>query len=362
MTAATGEQLASLQLAHTKKRRFVMAILSVTLLAALLVSLSVGASGIPLASVIDALLMKVGLGRGVATLGEYAVLWSIRMPRALFAVVAGAGLAMSGVLVQAVFRNPLAAPDVIGTTGGAACGAALALSFIPIGAPAMIATFGVPIAAFVMGALATFLVLRASEMDGRPSVVMMLLVGIAINAFAGAMVGLLTATSTDTRLRSITSWMLGSIAGADWVQVACVAVTTVIGGLILLRKARTLDSLSVGETEAWASGIDVAFEKRAAVGLAALLSATVVAFAGMIGFVALVVPHLIRLVLSASHRDLVPASAFAGATLFLISDTIARNIVAPKELPVGVITAFIGAPIFIFLLYQGARRRASWLS
>src|SRR5690554_1569353 len=217
MTVATGEQLASLQLAHIKKRRFVLALLFVILLIALLLSLSIGASGIPLAHVVDALLTKVGLGSGVATTGETAVLWSIRIPRAVFAVVSGAGLALAGVLVQAVFRNPLAAPDVIGTTGGAACGAALALTFIPIGAPAIIAGFGVPFAAFVAGGLATLMVLRASEVDGRPSAVMMLLVGIAINAFTGALVGLLTATSTDTRLRSITSWLLGSIAGADWV-------------------------------------------------------------------------------------------------------------------------------------------------
>lgn len=362
MTTATGEQLATIERAHARKRSFVLLALALLLLFVFLVSLSIGASGVPVAHVIDALLSKVGLGRGLATPGQSAVLWNIRMPRAVFAVVSGAGLALAGVLVQSVFRNPLAAPDVIGTTGGAACGAALALSFIPATASPLIALFGVPIAAFIAGGLATLLVLRAAEIDGRPSAVLMLLVGIAINAFTFALVGLLTATSNDTRLRSITSWMLGSIAGADWIQVLCVTIATLLGGLILLRKARTLDALAVGETEAWASGIDVAHEKRAAVGLAALLSATVVAFAGMIGFVSLVVPHVVRLALSASHRDLVPASALAGATLFLISDTVARNIIAPKELPVGVITAFIGAPIFVFLLYQGARRRAPWLS
>lgn len=362
MNVATGEHLATLQLASARKRRLVLALLFMLLVVALLLSLSLGASGIPLPHIIDAFFSKFGLGQGIASMGESAIFWNIRFPRAMFAVVSGAGLAMSGVLVQAVFRNPLAAPDVIGTTGGAACGAALALTFVPVTAAPFFAAFSVPAAAFVAGGLATMLVLRASEIDGRPSAVMMLLVGIAINAFTGALVGLLTATSTDTRLRSITSWMLGSIAGADWTQVLIVTATTVIGGLILWRKARTLDALSVGETEAWASGIDVSFEKRAAVALAALLSATVVAFAGMIGFVALVVPHLIRVAMGATHRNLVPASALAGATLFLISDTIARNVVAPKELPVGVITAFIGAPIFVFLLYQGARRRASWLS
>lgn len=362
MNPSTGEQLASMQFALVKKRRAVLGALLLLLLLTIVGSLSVGASGIPVSHVADAFLAKIGLGRGIATPGDVAVLWSIRIPRAMFAVVSGAGLAMSGVLVQAVFRNPLAAPDVIGTTGGAACGAAFALAFIPVTAPSIIAIFGVPIAAFVAGGLATMLVLRASEIDGRPSAVMMLLVGIAINAFTSAFVGLLTATSTDTRLRSITSWMLGSIAGSDWLQVLIVTLTTVLGGIILLRKARTLDALSVGETEAWASGIDVAHEKRAAVALAALLSATVVAFAGMIGFIALVVPHLIRVALGATHKNLIPASALAGATLFLLSDTLARNLIAPKELPVGVITAFIGAPIFVFLLYQGARRRASWLS
>lgn len=362
MSTATAEHLAQLQVAHARRQRLVMVALFAILLLALLVSLSVGASGIPVSHVLDALLSKVGLGRGLASSGETAVLWNIRMPRAVFAVVSGAGLAMAGVLVQAVFRNPLAAPDVIGTTGGAAMGAALALTFIPAAAPLMLRVFGVPFAAFLGGVLATFLVLKASEVGGRPSAVMMLLIGIAINAFTGALVGLLTAISTDTNLRSITSWLLGSIAGSDWVQVTVVTITTSIGGWMLVRKTRVLDALSMGETEAWASGIDVAHEKRAAVTLAALLSATVVAFAGMIGFIALVIPHLIRLILGASHKGLIPASALAGATLFLLSDTIARNLIAPRELPVGVITAFIGAPVFMFLLYYGARRRASWLS
>lgn len=362
MTTSTADQLAQLQYAHARRQRLVFAGLSILLLIALLISLSVGASGIPIPNVIDALLAKIGLGGDLASSGQQAVLWKIRMPRAIFAVVSGAGLAMAGVLVQAVFRNPLAAPDVIGTTGGAACGAALALTLLPSTAPMLVRVFGVPAAAFVGGVLATFLVLKASEVGGRPSAVMMLLIGIAINAFTGALVGLLTAISTDTALRSITSWMLGSIAGSDWAQVGFVTATTLIGGWMLVRKTRALDALSVGETEAWASGIDVTHEKRSAVALAALLSATVVAFAGMIGFIALVIPHLIRLILGASHKGLIPASALAGATLFLTSDTVARIVIAPRELPVGVITAFLGAPVFMFLLYHGARRRASWLS
>lgn len=362
MTTATAEHLAQLQFAHARRQRIVFAALSVLLAATLVVSLSVGASGIPVSHVLDALLSKVGLGGGLSSAGEQAILWRIRMPRAIFAVVSGAGLAMAGVLVQAVFRNPLAAPDVIGTTGGAACGAALALTLLPSTAPMIFQIFGVPAAAFVGGVLATFLVLKASEVGGRPSAVMMLLIGIAINAFTGALVGLLTAISTDTNLRSITSWLLGSIAGSNWVHVGLVSITTAVGGWLLLRKTRALDALSIGETEAWASGIDVNYEKRSAVALAALLSATVVAFAGMIGFIALVIPHLMRLVLGASHKGLIPASALAGATLFLTSDTLARVLIAPRELPVGVITAFLGAPVFMFLLYHGARRRASWLS
>ncbi len=336
--------------------------LSVCTLTVFVFSLAVGASGIPVSHVLDALGTRIGFPASLSTPAEQSILWNIRLPRAAFATVSGAGLAMAGVLVQAVFRNPLAAPDVIGTAGGAACGATLALTMIPATAPMWIGVFGVPLSAFVGGMLATFLVLYASEINGRSSSVMMLLVGIAINAFTGAFVGLLTALSTDTNLRSITAWMLGSIAGASWTQVGLVAFSTCIGGILLTRKTRTLDALALGETEAWAAGIHVTQEKRLAVILAALLSGVVVAFAGMIGFIALVIPHLIRLILGASHRGLIPASALAGATLFLLSDTCARILIAPRELPVGVITAFVGAPVFLFLLYHGARRQASWLS
>ena len=359
---STAGKLQALQDAHRRRRALVLGAITAALCVALIVSLSIGSSGVPWLHVVDAMLAKVGSGFGNATPGEIAVIWNIRMPRAVFAIIAGGALALSGVLVQSVFRNPLAAPDVIGTTGGAAVGAALALSTIPLTAGPILAIFGVPVAAFIGAAAATFFVLRAAEVDGRPSAVLMLLVGIAINSFTGAFVGLLTALSNDTRLRSITTWMLGSVAGTNWVQVAIAAVTTAAGAALILRKTRTLDAIAAGEIEAWAAGVDVAKEKRATVALAALLCGTIVSFSGMIGFVALVVPHLMRGILGASHRDLVPASVLGGATLFLISDTVARVIIAPKELPVGVITAFIGAPIFIWLLYQGARKRAAWLS
>ena len=362
MTTSTGEAILRLRAAHNRRRALAIGALSALLFVALITSMAIGASGIPWLHVLDALLSKVGLSLGLATPGETAIIWTIRMPRAIFAIIAGAALALSGVLVQSVFRNPLAAPDVIGTTGGAAVGAALALTVIPLTAGPIIAVFGVPLFAFVGATVATFIVLRASEIDGRPSAVLMLLVGIAINSFTGAFVGLVTALSNDTRMRSITSWMLGSVAGTSWVQVLIVGATTALGGYLIFRKVRTLDAIAAGEVEAWAAGIDVAHEKRVTVALAALLCGTIVAISGMIGFISLVVPHLMRLVLGASHRDLIPASVLGGATLFLISDTTARIIIAPKELPVGVITAFIGAPIFVWLLYQGARRRAAWLS
>lgn len=362
MTTATSEALAELKSTHARHRLVILTGLAVALVIALITSLSLGASGVPWLHVVDAMASKIGAGFGLATPGEVAVIWNIRLPRAIFAIIAGAALALSGVLVQSVFRNPLAAPDVIGTTGGAAVGAAFALTAIPTTAGAFAAVFGVPIAAFIGGTVATLIVLRASEIEGRPSAVLMLLVGIAINSFTGAFVGLLTALSTDTRMRSITSWMLGSVAGTNWVQVAIVGGTTVLGGIIVLRRLRTFDAIAAGEVEAWAAGIDVAREKRITVVLAALLCGTVVSFSGMIGFVALVVPHLMRGIIGASHRDLVPASILGGATLFLVSDTIARIVIAPKELPISVITAFIGAPIFIWLLYQGARKQAPWLS
>lgn len=362
MTSATSEAIVRLEAAHNRRRGLVLGSLGALLFVSIVTSMSIGASGIPWLHVVDALLSKIGISLGFATPGDVSVIWAIRMPRAVFAVISGASLALSGVLVQSVFRNPLAAPDVIGTTGGAAVGAALALTIIPVTAGPLLAVFGVPALAFVCAALATFLVLRASEIDGRPSAVLMLLVGIAINSFTGAFVGLVTALSSDTRMRSITSWMLGSVAGSNWTQVAIIAITTAIGAFVIFRKMRTLDAIAAGEVEAWAAGIDVAKEKRVTVALAALLCGTIVSISGMIGFISLVVPHLMRLVLGASHRDIIPASLLGGATLFLISDTVARIIIAPKELPVGVITAFIGAPIFVWLLYQGARKRAAWLS
>ena len=289
---------------------------------------------------------------------HHAIIISIRLPRVLLGVLIGGGLAISGAAMQGLFRNPLADPGLIGVSSGAAVAA---VAVIVLGSTALdfaihaLGPFALSIAAFGGGAATTFLVYSLSLVHGRVAVSTMLLAGIAINAVAGAITGIFTFIADDAQLRSLTFWSLGSLGGATWPVVGATAPLICFSSLAALRYARPLNALLLGEDEAGHLGYRIEHLKRSLVLLVAAAVGAAVAVAGIIGFVGLVVPHLLRLTLGPDHRLLLPGSALLGASLLLGADLIARVVVAPAELPIGIVTAIIGGPFFMYLLQRGRR-------
>lgn len=285
------------------------------------------------------------------------VILELRIPRTLVAVATGASLALAGATMQGLFRNPLADPGLLGVSSGAALGA---VSVIVLGSLLPLAWMGawlLPGAAF-LGALAGMsLAYALAQRQGQADVALLLLAGIAVNAIAGAGIGLLTYISTDEQLRSLTFWSMGSVAQAEWSQLLPAVAIMTVATLLLSRSGHWLNLLLLGERAARHAGLPVAGVKRLLVVLVALQVGAAVAITGVIGFVGLVVPHMIRLLIGPDHRMLLPASIFGGAALLLLADLIARSVVAPAELPIGLVTTLIGGPFFLLLLLQ--RRRAS---
>ncbi len=283
----------------------------------------------------------------------YAVLVSVRFPRVVLAVVAGALLALSGAVMQGLFRNPLADPGLIGVSAGAGLGAAVFIILLP-GAGAL-EVFALPLAAFVGGVLATLLVWALASSEGRVQTFTLLLAGIALNALVGAIIGLLLTRATDEQLRSLTFWTLGGYSGATWTVLAAMAPAALLSLWGLLRLSRPLNALVLGESEAYHLGVALEPFKRRAVALAALAVGATVAAAGGVGFIGLVAPHLFRLLAGPDHRYLLPGAALLGAALSVLADLIARTVASPAELPVGVVTSLLGAPFFIWLLLRFKR-------
>lgn len=284
------------------------------------------------------------------------VLAHIRLPRVLMAAFIGAGLALSGATLQGIFRNPLADPGLIGVSSGAALGV---VSFIVWGAGAHL-NFGAPIAAFTGGLAVTFAVMALAKKQGQIHIATMLLAGIAINSMCGALIGFITYISDEAQLRSWTMWSLGSLGGASWTQVAIVAPITILGAVVLMRQAHHMDLFILGTREANHLGVDVAKVRWTSIVWSALIVGVGVGFTGMIGFVGLVVPHLLRLWKGPSHRWTLPASCLLGASLLIIADTLARTVAAPAELPIGVLTALLGAPFFLWLLWRSEHTTGGW--
>jgi iron complex transport system permease protein len=258
-------------------------------------------------------------------------------------------------LLQGVFRNPLADPGLIGVSSGAALGAVMVIF---LGA-ATLGIFTLPVVAFSSGAATTFLVYRLSQREGRTDVVTMLLIGLAVNALAGATTGVLIYLADDPQLRSIVFWTMGGLGGALWETVLGGAPFIIIALCATPWLSRALNLFALGETEARHLGIEIEWVKRMAVLLAALATGAAVALAGPIGFIGLIVPHIIRLLAGPDHRRLLPACALGGAILLVLADLLARTIAAPAEVPVGLITAFVGGPFFLTLILQ-ARRVYGW--
>lgn len=283
---------------------------------------------------------------------QASVVWGIRFPRLVLGALIGASLGTSGAAMQGLFRNPLADPALLGVSSGASLGAVAAIAFGASLFGGLSAVYGVwilPAMAFAGGVLATCLSVWIGRSEGRSRTAMMLLAGVAINALAGAGIGLAMHLVTDAQLRNITFWTLGSLGGASWRMIAVVGPLLALSIFGLLRVGRPLNALLLGEREAMHLGVPIERTQRAVVLLTALGVGASVAVSGVIGFVGLVVPHLVRTLLGPDHRRLLPASALVGATLLTLADLIARTI-APAEIAVGIVTAMIGAPLFIWQL------------
>ncbi|MGH2531912.1 MAG: FecCD family ABC transporter permease [Thermomicrobiales bacterium] len=324
---------------------------------AVLLGVGIGAVAIRPAEVAAILADKAGVDSGVdVTRQQSAVLWAIRLPRVLLAALVGAGLAVSGAALQGIFRNPLADPGLIGVSGGAALGAvgAIVLGVAPFG----IATL--PVAAFCGGLLTTGFVYALARQDGKTEVVTLILTGIALNAISGAATGFLIFFADDAQLRAIVFWSLGSLGGATWTAVLAALPFIGVGLLLVPRWGHALNLLVLGEREARHLGVATERIRIALILLTALMTGAAVAGAGIVGFVGLVVPHLIRLLAGPDHRVVLPASALAGATLLLLADLAARTVVAPAELPIGVVTALVGSPFFLLLLIRTRRFQGGW--
>ena len=287
-----------------------------------------------------------------------AVLWSIRFPRVLLAAFLGAGLAVSGAMLQGLFRNPLADPGLIGVTSGAALTAAftivLGATVLP-GLTRLLGPFTLPLAAFLGSIVTTLLIHRLATSNGSTSLAVMLLSGIAVNAVVGAGIGVMTYIATDQQLRTLSFWSLGSLGGANWTSVGIVAPCVLMALAFGCRKAPELNLMLLGEAEAAHTGVTSQALKSWIILLSALAVGALVAFCGMVGFIGLVAPHCIRLVYGPDHRVLLPASALLGAVLVIVADTVARTAFAPAEMPLGILTALLGAPFFLVLLMRQSR-------
>ncbi len=335
--------------------RFLFFILGLLLLVAIWLSLALGPMSLALGDSLAAALRLVGVPIEPAGLEQAElILAQIRLPRTLLGCAVGAVLALCGVAMQGLFRNPLADPGLVGVSSGAALGAAIAIvgsTFVPALVPGW-EPYVLSVFAFVGGLVVTLLVYRLGRRNGQTHVATMLLAGIALTALAGAVVGLFTYLADDRTLRSLTFWNLGSLNGASYARLWPLLLITVAVALWLPRRAKALNALLLGESEARHLGFDVERVKRELVICSALGVGAAVAAAGLIGFVGLVVPHLMRLLVGPDHRLLLPASALAGASLLLLADVAARLVIAPAELPIGIVTALLGAPFFLYLLLR----------
>ncbi|MEM8569383.1 MAG: iron ABC transporter permease [Pseudomonadota bacterium] len=312
------------------------------------ISIIVGAAG---AQVRDAVFAWVTTG--VLDPTAAIILFDIRLPRLAMGLLVGAALAVSGAVMQGLFRNPLADPGLVGVSAGAGLGAISAIvlgALLPLWAQSAVGNQLVPISAFLGGWISTLVLYRVSTQSGRTSVATMLLAGIALGALAGAVSGILVYMADDRQLRDLTFWGLGSLAGATWGKVLTAGPLIALGVLTAPLLARGLNALAMGEAAAGHMGVPLEKLKTGAILIVAASVGAAVAVSGAIGFVGIVVPHLLRLATGPDHRTLLPNAAVLGAALLVLADALSRTVVAPAELPIGIITAVIGAPVFLWIL------------
>lgn len=324
-------------------------LLSCVLIAAMVLSFGIGPLKVAPSDVLRIVLERFGLADAEGLKArDMAVIWNLRIPRALMGALVGAALAMAGAGLQGLFGNPLADPGVVGVSQGAALGA---VSAIVMGASAL-GEWTVPVAAFVGGMVSTTLIYLLARPGRGSGTVTLLLVGIAIGAACSAAIGFLTYRANAAQLQSLVFWQMGSLGSADWSDLAAALPVFLIGAIGMLMLAKPLDMLALGERQAQHIGLDVRKARVLLVTSSALLVGAGVAFAGTIGFVGLVVPHVVRLLAGPGHRWLLPLSALTGAALIVVADTAARTLDPPSEIPLGLFSAAIGAPFFLWLVLR----------
>ena len=317
-----------------------------------LLSLTVGAAGAPVRAA-----LADWAETGVLDPTARIILFDVRLPRLFMGLLVGAALAVSGAVMQGLFRNPLADPGIVGVSAGAALGAISAIvlgASLPVAVHALVGNALVPVAAFLGGWITTMLLYRVSTRSGRTSVATMLLAGIALSALAFALSGVLIYLADDQQLRDLTFWNLGSLSGATWSKVTVVAPVILAAVCVAPMLARGLNGLALGEAAAAHMGVELERLKTVAMLLVACGVGAAVAVSGGIGFVGIVVPHLLRLATGPDHRPLLPNAALLGAALLVLADCVARTVVAPAELPIGIVTAVIGSPVFLWILLRRA--------
>ena len=334
--------------------RFFYIALAMLLIVSLIISARVGAVNIPYNKIFSYLFQSQGDSI------ERSLFLKIRLPRVILCAFVGAALSVSGALMQALFRNPIVEPGLVGTSSGAAFGAAFVFVMgKSLSGPFadFIGPFLLPLFAFAGGLLATLIVYRLSNVFGKTNVNTLLLAGIAVNALANGGTGFFSYVARDPQARSITFWNLGTLSGADWDAVYLVGTSTVLGLIVAIRFAKSLNALLLGETEAGYLGVNTERMKWQLIILNTFIVAMATSIVGVISFVGLIVPHLLRILKSSDNRFLIIGSALLGAILLNLADMLSRVIVAPSEFPIGIITAFVGAPVFLFLLIRNSRKQ-----
>ncbi|MBV7363168.1 iron ABC transporter permease [Actinomycetaceae bacterium TAE3-ERU4] len=321
---------------------------------AILASAALGQYDIAITDVIRALLSPLGVTSSPTDPTAMPVLWTIRFPRVVLGLAVGAGLAVSGAVMQAVFSNPLAEPGIVGVSSGAALGA----SFSIVAFPHALAGFAVPLAAFATGLIAALLVYLLARANGRAQVISLVLTGIAVTAVASALTSIATYVAPTTARDQIVFWQMGSLAGASWTHVGAVVSIVTFGLIWALLISTQLDALALGDAAAGHVGLNVGLVRICGITLSALLASAAVAYAGVIGFVGLIIPHLLRITMGPANRFLIPGSLLGGALLITLSDIAARNLVPFADLPIGIFTALVGGPTFFILLRRGLARKS----
>ncbi len=329
--------------------------LAVLLSVIAVLSLAIGPTGISLSALPHALSASLGYATDAASARDRLVLIDLRLPRTLLAAFVGAALSTSGAMMQGLFRNPLADPGLIGVSSGAAV-AAVATIVLGHGIAApIIAPFGIyalPLAAFAGGLITTIILVAIAARHGQLAVGTLLLAGIAVGALASSISGIIVYASDDRELRDLTLWTMGSLSGASWQKVFAITPFAIVLAVLVPRLTSGLNGFLLGEAEAMHLGIDTERTKRITIAATAAAVGAAVAVAGVIGFVGLVVPHIMRLIAGPDNRVVLPGSALLGAALVIVADIIARMALRPAELPIGIVLALVGAPVFLHLILR----------